>query len=86
MGTIQNKDKERQKRFWKNKPASAHANYQLYKFFITLTDEELMVLFKKRKEQCKHSNNEEIKQLRTEMAIINDIIQERKKEIFIYNE
>ena len=54
MGIIPFSDKERQERFWKDKPASAHANYQLYKFLITLTSEELQVLFKKRKTDCKY--------------------------------
>jgi len=77
MGIIPFSDKERQERFWKDKPASAHANYQLYKFLITLTSEELQVLFKKRKTDCKYASKEQIKQLRTEMKLINDVYNDK---------
>jgi hypothetical protein len=73
------KQKEYQKDYRKDKPKSAISQYyQIYLFFESLTDEELQVLFLKRKQDCKYSDQEKIQQLRTEMAIINDILEKRQ--------
>ena len=59
-------------------------DYYFYKFLMTLTKEELMVLFKKRKEECKYGEN--IMKLRTDMAIINDVYEKKEKQTFIYDD
>jgi len=48
--------------------------YQLWKFLNNnhFSSEELQVLFRKRKSDCRHADNKEIKKLRTEMLIINE--------------
>ena len=80
---IQRKQYQQQynKQYKKHRPKSAITGneqyYQLYKFFETLTDQELQVLFLKRKHDCKYKP-EQILQLRTEMTIITQILENRQ--------
>ena len=82
------KDKEQQRNYQRNIGTARRTseNYQFYKFLQQFNDEELQILFKKRKEECKYSDNQKIRQLRTEMAIINDVYEKRQKEKIIYDE
>jgi len=67
-------------------PKSARASkefYQLWKFLETLNSEEIQVILTIRRNKIKHSNDfEEIRDLRTEILIIEDayrIIKRREK-------
>ena len=60
-----------------NVRGSGRANkrfYQLWKFLNNnhFSSEELQVLFKKRKSDCKNASKKEIQKLRAEMLIINE--------------
>jgi hypothetical protein len=84
-----NKEQQKQynKDYRKDKPKSAISQYyQFYKFLITLTDEELTVLYKKRRTDLKYANESERERLKTEMKIITDLYAQRKEETFINNE
>lgn len=68
-------------KYKQNLPKSAISQY--YQFWLSLegmTANELQALFTKRKRDCKYASPEKIKQLRTEMAIINDCYQELKQQ------
>ena len=73
------KDKQQQKHYQeqykKHKPKSAITGgyYKFYKFVDTLTNEELMVLYKKRMTDCKYATESEKQRLKTEMKIITDL-------------
>ena len=60
----------------KNEPKSAKENqrtYQSWKFYETLTTEEIKVLIGKRKNDMKYEKDpQRIKELRTDIAILND--------------
>jgi len=71
-------NKQQQKQYRKHRPKSAISEYyQFYLFLLTLTDDELRVLFTRRKQDCKYcKTTDELTKLRTEMAIINDVLNE----------
>lgn len=62
-------------------PTLAHGeHYQFWKSLHNYTPDELQVLFKKRRESCKHtSRREEIMTLRKEMKLIGMVYRELKK-------
>ena len=67
---------------YKPKSALSGKYYQWWKFLLTLNGEELHVLFKKRKEDCKYTQNkQEIIKLRTEMVIINEVYENLLRQI-----
>jgi hypothetical protein len=62
-----------------NQPKSARATkeyYQFYIFLLTLTDNEIQVLYKKRMTELKYVTNEERQRIKTEMKIIEWVYNE----------
>jgi hypothetical protein len=72
--------RRRMYRLKNNLPTTAHGeHYRFWQVLHTYTLEELQVLFRKRKTECKHASHEQIKKLRKEMKIIGMVYEEMKK-------
>jgi len=65
-------NKEYQKKYRKLRPRSATTpeHYRYYLFLLTLTDDELQMLYKKRMIELKYALDEEKQKIKTEMLLI----------------
>lgn len=74
--------KQYQKKYYLNKPVSIRSNKRYYTFWkkviLGLKKDELRFLFLKKKKDCKEKNSE-IKELRTELGIINEEMRRAKR-------